>query len=246
MATNYQFERVKRIRISDTVIDQIISLINDGTLEIGDQLPSERDLVDQLQIARASVREALRILEFQGIIEVRPGKGAFIVRSANNFYSDEDTVYHWFKEHALELEEIFEVREALERKAAHLLASRISDEEIQKLREIVAKGLASIPNENWDEIIELDRKFHHFIGEFTGNKLLSELLDLTYKIVGGSRISLLRIPGRAVISIGQHQTIVDMIASRDPDAIEKALIDHLINVKRVFQSFNTTKNSDNK
>ena len=73
---NNLFQRIKKVRVSDSVVDQILTLIDEGELEVGDQLPGERELVSQWQVARASVREAFRMLEAKGIIEVRPGKGA--------------------------------------------------------------------------------------------------------------------------------------------------------------------------
>lgn len=230
MVTNIQFERVKKIRISDTVIDQIVSMIENGTLKIGDQLPSERELVDQLQVARASVREALRILEFQGVIEVQPGKGAFIVGSIDNLYTGEEGVRQWFREHATELKEIYEVRDALEGRAARLAAIHISPDEIENVRQTVEQAEHSIPFGDWDTIIQSDRMFHHLVGEYSGNQLLSQLVDITYEVTGGPRPSLLQIPGRAEISIQQHQTVVDAITIGDSDTAEKAMVYHIKNV----------------
>ncbi len=231
MVSNIQFERVKKIRVSDTVIDQIVSMMENGTLKIGDQLPSERELVDQLQVARASVRESLRILEFQGVIEVQPGKGAFVVGSIDNLYTGEEGVRKWFREHATELKEIYEVRDALEGRAARLAAINILPDETENIRRTLDQALESIPIGDWDTIIQSDRLFHHLIGEYSGNQLLSQLVDITYEVTGGPRPSLLEIPGRAEISIQQHQTVVDAIASGDPDAAEKTMVAHISNVR---------------
>jgi GntR family transcriptional repressor for pyruvate dehydrogenase complex len=230
-----QLSRVKRVRVSDTVVDQIVTLIKNGTLNIGDQLPGERELVEQLQVARASLREALRILEFQGVIEVQPGKGAFIVGSIDNLYSGEEGVRQWFREHATEYKDIFEVREALEICAARLVTLNISEEEISELQQILDQSKSLLPSENFERIISLDRKFHHLIGEFSRNKLLSELVDITYE-VSKSKPSLLRIPGRAKVSLGQHQSILDAIVSRDPDAAAKAVVSHISNIRESIET----------
>jgi GntR family transcriptional repressor for pyruvate dehydrogenase complex len=112
------FRRVQKDRVSDKVVEQILELIEEGKLRVGDQLPGERDLMDQLDVARASVREALRILEFQGIIEVQPGRGAFVTSEVINETGTDDGVRRWFREHSSEMLEILEVREALEARAA--------------------------------------------------------------------------------------------------------------------------------
>jgi len=234
--TNIQFERVKKVRLSDTVIDQIITLIKNGTLKIGDQLPSERGLVDQMQVARASVREALRILEFQGVIEVQSGKGAFIVGSVDNLYSGEEGVRQWFREHATEIKDNFELRDALEGRAARLAAIHILPDEIQNIKKTVTQAVTSIPDGNWDRIIQADRLFHHLVGVYSGNQLLSRLVDITYEVFGGPKHSLLQIPGRAEVSLQQHQAILDAIASGDPDASEKSMVDHITNVREAIDS----------
>jgi DNA-binding FadR family transcriptional regulator len=102
MPSDQLLRRVKKVRISDTVVDQIVVLIEEGKLKVGDQLPSERELVIQLDVGRASVREALRILEAQGVIEVKPGKGIYITGDVTRL-SGVEGIKRWFREHADEI-----------------------------------------------------------------------------------------------------------------------------------------------
>ena len=69
---------ITKTRLSEAAIEQIKELIVSENLEPGSKLPSERDLVEALGVGRSSIREALRILEIMGLVEVLPGKGAFV------------------------------------------------------------------------------------------------------------------------------------------------------------------------
>lgn len=244
MDPKIHFERIKKVRVSDTVVDQIISLIENGKLQIGDKLPSERDLVSQLQVARASVREALRILEFQGIIEVQPGKGTFIVGSPENFYTGEEGVRYWFKEHATEVFDSSVVREVLEGRTAHLAASNVSPTQIKELQEIINKANESIATGDLTKLIQLDRMFHQSIGKCCGNQLLSDLVSMIYDAIVSPHRSLLLIPGRAEISIKNHQAIIDAIAEGNPDAAEHAMTVHIIDVRDAVATLIENKNNN--
>ena len=72
------FSPIKNTKVYEQVIDQIKNMIDEGNLKKGDKLPSERSLVEQLKISRASIREALRALEVIGLIECRQGEGSYI------------------------------------------------------------------------------------------------------------------------------------------------------------------------
>ena len=122
------------------------------------------------------------------------------------------------------------MRDALEGRAARLAAKRILPDEIENIRHTVNQALESIPHGDWDIIIQSDRLMHHLVGKYSGNQFLSQLVDITYEVTGGPHPSLLQIPGRADISLQQHQTIVDAIASGDPDAAEKEMVAHISNV----------------
>jgi GntR family transcriptional regulator, transcriptional repressor for pyruvate dehydrogenase complex len=230
------FQRIKKVRVSDTVVDQVISLIEDGTLKIGDQLPSERDLVNQFQVARASVREALRILEFQGVIEVQPGKGAFIV--GNNSHSGaEEGVRQWFRDHASEILEMLEVREVLERRAVFLAANQASPELVVELQETMSLAKECIAEGDLDRLVSLDRRFHRMIVNASGNQLLSQLVDMIIEAMVSPRRSLMRLPGRAEKSWEDHQAILQAILDGQEETAVQAITDHIDKVRRAILAF---------
>ncbi len=230
MDSDNLFQQVKKIRVSDTVIEQIMALIDQGVLQVGDKLPGERQLVDQFKVGRASVREALRILEFEGIIDVVPGKGIFVIDDSANNDTSEDVVRGWFLEHASEVLEMLQVREALECKAAYMGALNASSEMLMELRDTLERAEVSINEGDLDNLVRLDRQFHNIIVNASNNKLLANLVDMVVDALLNPRRSLMRLPGRAPLSWQAHRKIYEAIAAGDPNKAKEAMHTHMENV----------------
>ncbi|MFN8561273.1 MAG: FadR/GntR family transcriptional regulator [Anaerolineae bacterium] len=232
MESNVLLHRVKKVRISETVVDQILNLIEDGSLKVGDQLPGERDLVNQLQVGRASVREALRILEAQGVIEVRPGKGTFVV--GETIEGDEGIV-QWFKQHIDEEYDFLEVRDALDRKAAVLAAQRASESDVAAMTELLEEADECLERGDLDSMVSLDKQFHCSIAESSGNDMLYHLLISVHEAMVNPRRSLIRLKGRAAVSQKEHFAILDAIKRRDSEAAERAITAHNTSVREAIK-----------
>lgn len=129
---------VKRPRLSSEILARLQQGIRDGVLNVGDKLPSERELAESMGVSRNSVREAIRALEALGVIEVRHGDGTFIrepdVASLLGPYFD---VLH---EKGTFLKEVLEFRRLLEPSLAHLAAERATDDDLQDFRYLWGEG----------------------------------------------------------------------------------------------------------
>jgi GntR family transcriptional repressor for pyruvate dehydrogenase complex len=234
MESNVLLHRVKKVRISETVVDQILDLIEDGRLKVGDQLPGERDLVNQLQVGRASVREALRILEAQGVIEVLPGKGTFVV--GETAFEGDENIVQWFKQHVNEEYDFLEVRDALDRKAASLAAERASDSEIASMAELLHEAQACLESGDLNRMVSLDKQFHCSIAEASGNDMLCHLLTSVHEAMVNPRRSLIRLKGRGAVSQKEHAAILEAIRQRNPEAAERAVSAHNGSVREAIES----------
>jgi GntR family transcriptional repressor for pyruvate dehydrogenase complex len=236
-------QQVKKVRICDTVVDQIISLVQDGSLKIGDQLPGERELVNQLQVGRASVREALRILESQGIIEVRPGKGTFITSDTPRTAGEEE-VLGYFQSHAAEVLDMLEIRDALESRAAFLAAKKASASEIARMKETLEEAEASAAAADYDRVGYLDQKFHSQIATASGNKLLAELIVSVIQAMVSPRLSILHLPRRAELSLQEHHEIYDAIRKRNAEGAAAAESKHVASVRAAIISLSSGAESE--
>ncbi|MCH8006880.1 MAG: FadR family transcriptional regulator, partial [Planctomycetes bacterium] len=122
---------VKRTRIPEDIVDQVFQLVQDGVLKPGDRLPPERELAPQLDVSRASVREAMRLMDTKGLVVIRPGSGTFvtedtvaaIVQAFSALLSDESGVAG----------DIFEMRLLLEPQVVSLAAERADEADIRQM-----------------------------------------------------------------------------------------------------------------
>ncbi|MFZ3130268.1 MAG: GntR family transcriptional regulator, partial [Desulfosporosinus sp.] len=124
---------IKTKKIYEQIVDQIGLLVAEGQLKPGDRLPSERELVEQFQVCRAAIREAISALEMMGLIEVRAGEGMYI-RQENIDSGVAPLAWMLFIEKDTDLE-LYEVRKILEVQAAGLAAERAQVDEIRELYE---------------------------------------------------------------------------------------------------------------
>ena len=120
---------MQRSRLYERLVERLLSLIHELQLTAGDRLPPERELAAGLGVSRASVRQALVVLEVQGLIEVRHGEGAILLETR-----PDSTVLSAVRAHTRRLPEIIEAREALEVKIAALAALRRTDEDLTKIK----------------------------------------------------------------------------------------------------------------
>ncbi|MDC7248093.1 MAG: GntR family transcriptional regulator, partial [Sphaerochaetaceae bacterium] len=125
-----RIRKIERVYITDQVVKELLSLIMSGDFKLEEKLPTESELCNHLGVGRSTVREALRVLSATGMIELRPGKGAYVVSNKKNSII---SIQNWFTEKHAELDELIEVRMAIEPLALKLAIRRASNEEIQQI-----------------------------------------------------------------------------------------------------------------
>src|SRR5205085_11974073 len=126
---------IKSTRIYEEIVRQIKTMIAEGRLKSGDQLPPERDLAEKFLVSRTSVREALRVLESVGLIEIRPGEGTF-VREVSVDALVEPLALVLLSQREM-IGELFEARRLLEPTIAGLAARRAAREEVQEMERLL-------------------------------------------------------------------------------------------------------------
>ncbi len=173
--TNLDFQRVKKSRIFQNVVDQIRDAILEGRLNPGDMLPPERELRETFNVSRGTLREALRVLEHMGIIEIKLGTGGGISVKQAGIDQLKESLTLLIRSGTLPISEIGEFREGIEGKIASLAAKRASVDDIKDLEELIASAVAF--NEQglsaWNDFLDIDQQIHKKLAEISKNSLYS-------------------------------------------------------------------------
>jgi GntR family transcriptional repressor for pyruvate dehydrogenase complex len=229
---NPPLTRLKNVRLSDQAVEQLQTLILNGSYQPGGKLPSESELVASLNVSRTSIREALRVLESRGMIQVRSGSGAFVSDQPFHFNAVQDAV-RWLLGRKDSLVQILEVREYLEGLAAALVAARFNDEIEQKLRAVIAKQEDAFQREHdLDTLTELDIQFHEVIASECGNEFAEGLIRSIVTQFCTSNRALLYVSGKTEKSIDDHLEILAALKSKNPTLAETAVRSHIARVRQ--------------
>ncbi len=206
------------IQIADQIRDQITA----GAVPAGRQLPSERELAQNLGVSRPTVREALIALEVAGLVEVRVGVGAFVRKRDDN--------QGVLPELSASPLEIMAVRRLLEPEAAALASQQISPEGTARLAETLRRMRSETASGQWS--FDSDRMLHMTLADACGNTVLRETLDSLWTARGDeidTRFHQHLVEGGTVRDyiLGDHEAIVAAIVSGNAEAARAAMSRHL-------------------
>jgi len=222
-----------REAISDQITDRILSLIREQQLRPGDKLPPERELAVLMGVSRATVREALRSLAMMNVVELRHGSGTFITSLEPQLLVENfDLVFSLTDNSFLQL---IQAREVIEPGAVALAAQRITEDEIAQLEDVLARSWQCL-KENPAIFPQLDVEFHGRVAEFSGNVLLTRIMQaLTQMSIASSQRTSVDegsvSPPRIERAIEMHQGILDALKKRDPELARARMFEHLLSVE---------------
>lgn len=216
-----------QIRRSDSQAQYILDMIQDGELIVGDRLPGQRELAAQLNIGRSTVREAIRSLEALGFVETRVGLGTYVVSAAPD--QVENSLSAWLDANKDKVVKVFEVREALESKAAELAASYALPDDVQLMKETLLDMESAIEQNDHLRVTAMDEKFHDIIGNAGQNSLLYQMIENICSVLNEAREAVLGMPGRAIRSLNEHWVIYEAIKASNPDQAKQAMTQHIKN-----------------
>ncbi len=226
-----EFTPIKTKRLYEEIVEQIKQLISDGRLKPGDRLLAERELAEQFQVSRASVREAIRTLEMLGVIDIRPGEGTF-VRSSQA----DDIIRPLAMFLAVErssLLDMFEMRRIFETATAGLAAERASDEELDQISSTLEDMQERLNVQDPEKGQEFDTAFHYAVAEAAHNSLLTKLFKtVSEEFAKANSVARRQLyqdsPENAQKIIDQHSKIFQAIQSHSSQAASTAMLDHLL------------------
>jgi GntR family transcriptional regulator, sialic acid-inducible nan operon repressor len=229
MKTMLEDQAITRRKLSDEVKDRLLSLIEDGQMQAGDQLPSERELMNRFKVGRPAVREALQSLQGMGLIEISHGERARVTALDPHSLIDQLSrpALHMLQKSPEMLEHLKEARLMFELGMVRFAARRASAEDIQRLREALDRHLESLQDQDKARFVQCDMAFHTTIASISGNPIYSAISEAMLQWLFEFHTELLRVAGAEHLTLDEHQQIFDAIAARDEERAAQAMTAHL-------------------
>lgn len=220
------FSPVSTGRVSAEIVDRIKAAIRAGALAPGDQLPPERDLTKQLGVSRVSVRDALRMLEANGLIEVRVGArgGAFVTAPAPRLVGEGLADMLLLAD--VDAAQVTEVRMIFELGLLELACERATEEDVTALREICDRADATIAAGSYDPA--LSAEFHTRLARCTHNEALA-LFAESFQAPLASSLRRAREADPVAGAVGalEHRAIAEAVAAHDAAGARRIMAEHL-------------------
>ncbi|QHQ35973.1 FadR/GntR family transcriptional regulator [Algicella marina] len=223
------FRPIAQERVATSVSRQIESLILRGVLRPGERLPSERDMAAEMGVSRPSVREALAELEREGLVETRPGAGAFVAEVLGSAFAP--PLVRLFATHPEALFDYLSFRRDLEMMAAGRAAREASGTDLDVIHAIFSKMEAAHEKRSSREEAELDVEFHMAIIEASHNVVMLHMMRSMFGLlkegVFYNRQTLFSLRPTRRDLLDQHRAINDALQARDDVGARTAVAAHL-------------------
>jgi DNA-binding GntR family transcriptional regulator len=200
----------KTVSLADQVFEHIERDILSGKYERG-EIVTESKLSAELGVSRTPIREALRRLEQEHLIE-ESGKGSIVIG-----ISEKD------------LEDIFLIRKQLECLAASMAAKNHTDEQLAELKETLELQEFYVTKADTEHVKYMDNKFHRILYKLTGSTVFYDTLVPLHRKIQKYRRASLQSKSRATESVLEHRKVYEAIASRDEDLAAKTVLEHIEN-----------------
>ncbi|MEI6530420.1 MAG: GntR family transcriptional regulator [bacterium] len=219
---NFDLRRTMRSRLAEAIREAILS----REFSPGEKL-AETELCAKYQVSRTPLREALVVLEQEGLVEIRSHLGVYVTSLSNE-----------------EIIDLLRVEIALEGLAVSLAAGRITEGELAKLEALHAKihPLAGLPD--LATFYPYDRQFHALLISFSASPMLSKILEKQLSKIYLARFYTTVAPNRLQHSIDEHREIIDALRSHNSQEARKALVHHLESVIEDFATMSRAKGEE--
>ncbi|MEU4209903.1 FadR/GntR family transcriptional regulator [Streptomyces sp. NPDC026206] len=224
-----------RRSLVDTVVEQLRTQVTVGEWQVGERIPTEHALAEQLQVGRNTVREAVRVLVHAGMLRSRQGEGTFVVSTA-----DPGEIMRGLQRAGVR--DVLELRIALEAEAARLAALRHEPADLERMRAALDAQKAFEDGEGQPDSVNLelyadhDVEFHRAVVEAAHNTALTAAYAWFSSSVREALVTALGDRDMPRIIHGDHHALMNAIASGDPEAAGHAARTLLEHPKQAVES----------
>lgn len=218
------------VEITRRLLDYLLS----GELTPGQKIPSERQLAEGLAVGRGALREAIKSLSLLGLLEQRIGDGTYLSRSSSDLLPQ---VIEWgMLLGEKRLDDLLEARYHLEVLLSGWAAERRTEEQLARLRELVAE-MEAAGSADLDSYVRADIAFHLQVAACSGNTVLADVLTNIQSLLQAWASRVIHTAGETHTSLAMHQPILTAIENGDPEAARHAMTLHMARaVRRLRES----------
>lgn len=226
---------IRRRRLYQDVMDNIIAAINNGSFRPGDRLPSERELMDTYGVGRPAIREALQNMARMGLVSLMQGERARVAEPSFTqlMQSVTLTTSSILRSSGKSLEDLKEARLVFEVEMVRLATLRATSDDIARLEDRHEAHVASMSD--LSDFLHHDMLFHREIATITGNSIFPVLSESLMGWLGEFYRELVRLPGAEQLTIAEHAEVLAGIRSKDPEKAEHAIRVHLTRANELYQ-----------
>ncbi|HEU4543890.1 MAG TPA: FadR/GntR family transcriptional regulator [Jiangellaceae bacterium] len=220
------FRPVQTGRVSEQIVERVKDAIRSGQLTVGQRLPAERQLTEQLNVSRVTVRDALRILEARGLIEIRVGAhgGAFVTAPAPKLVAEGMTDMLMLSD--LRPEDVTEARQVFELSLIPLVCERADDQDVADLLAICDRAEAALRDGTFE--VGLSAEFHVRLARATHNQAVELMTDaLQAPLLASLQRARAIAPHMGDKGVLEHREIVEAVAVRDVGRATAVMSEHL-------------------
>lgn len=222
-----QSEPIVRRKLSDEVFSRLKGMIESGDLQPGDEMPSERTLMERFQVGRPAIREAMQALANMGLVEISHGERAKVLKlTAQSLIRQVDVAAKIMLSGSSDsLEHLKSARIFFERGMVRDAAEKATAAEIEALEATLTRQRESLSDSG--AFIDADMAFHTQIARISGNPIYTAVSEAMLGWLKEYHTEMLIWTGRENYTLTEHEEIIGCIRSRDPEAAEQAMIKHL-------------------
>jgi DNA-binding FadR family transcriptional regulator len=238
---NYS-EPIVRRKLSDEVFLRLKKLIVSGELQPGDDMPSERELLERFEVGRPAIREAMQALSNMGLVAISHGERAKVLKlTARSIFKQVDVAAKIMLSSSEDsLENLKSARIFFERGMVREAAAKATDEDVARLRITLDEQRNNLGQA--EAFIGADMKFHTQIAVISGNAIYIAVSEAMLGWLKEYHTEMLIWTGKEKYTLAEHEEIIGRIAAHDPEGAEKAMIKHLER-SRALYALNAANNS---
>ncbi len=233
------FKAAKQNRIFQDVVEQIQETILSGKLKPGEMLPSERELKEMLQVSRGTLREALRVLEHKGLIEIKLGVGGGAVVQDVSYDQINESLALLIRYQKVSLQHLTEFRVGVEGRVSALAAERATPTDVLHLRTLLeeARQFAEQGRQFQKEFVDVDKRIHLALAEMTGNPVYISLHHTVHDNIDQYYESFLSMKQREMAeNLADLASIIEAVAQKEVDQARQLAEAHVLRFNHYMEN----------